>query len=118
MVSRESLVHEEPYDEDYFDDPNLEDDVIRIGEYCQAHNYSYAQALPIEDDSPYPEVRCAVSNVDDPDMPVNTLRAWTMGILCAIIFPGLNVFMHFRWPSVGIGPVSIRYRPVPLRDLN
>ena len=42
MVSRESLVHEEPYDEDYFDDPNLEDDVIRIGEYCQAHNYTYA----------------------------------------------------------------------------
>lgn len=23
---------EDPYDEDYFDDPNLEDDVIRIGE--------------------------------------------------------------------------------------
>ncbi|KAE9392630.1 small oligopeptide transporter, partial [Gymnopus androsaceus JB14] len=29
-----------------------------------------------EDDSPYPEVRSAVSNVDDPSMPVGTLRAW------------------------------------------
>lgn len=63
----------------------------------------------LEDDSPYPEVRCAVSNIDDPDMPVNTLRAWCLGIICAIIFPGLNVFMHFRWPSVGIGPVSALY---------
>lgn len=42
---------EDPYDE-FFDDPNLEDD-----------------AGQIEDDSPYPEVRCAVSNVDDPEMP-------------------------------------------------
>lgn len=39
-------------DDGYFDDPNLDDD-----------------AGQIEDDSPYPEVRSAVSNVDDPEMP-------------------------------------------------
>lgn len=27
-------------------------------------------------DSIYPEVRAAVANIDDPDMPVNTFRAW------------------------------------------
>lgn len=44
---------DEPYVDDLYDDPNLgEDDAGRI-----------------EDDSPYPEVRCAVSNVDDSDMP-------------------------------------------------
>ncbi|EJD07359.1 OPT oligopeptide transporter, partial [Fomitiporia mediterranea MF3/22] len=68
-----------------FDDPNLEDDVGQI-----------------EDDSPYPEVRCAVSNVDDPEMPASTLRAWTMGIFCAILFPGVNQFMQLRWPTVAL----------------
>ncbi|KAL5513009.1 hypothetical protein ACEPAH_3407 [Sanghuangporus vaninii] len=70
---------------EYFDDPNLEDD-----------------AGQIEDDSPYPEVRCAVSNVDDPEMPASTLRAWVMGIFCAVLFPGVNQFMQFRWPTVAL----------------
>jgi hypothetical protein len=60
-----------------------------------------------EDESPYPEVRAAgpfrlpvssvaarltrtVSNTDDMDMPVNTIRAFTIGILWAVIIPGLN----------------------------
>lgn len=30
--------------------------------------------LSTEDDSPYPEVRSAVANADDPDMPAGTLR--------------------------------------------
>ncbi|KAH8116232.1 OPT oligopeptide transporter protein-domain-containing protein, partial [Phellopilus nigrolimitatus] len=69
-----------------FDDPNLDEDAGRM-----------------EDDSPYPEVRCAVSNVDDPEMPASTVRAWFMGIMCAVIFPGLNQFMYFRWPTTAVG---------------
>jgi hypothetical protein len=34
----------------------------------------------LEDDSPYPEVRSAVANTDDPDMPCNTFRAWVLGL--------------------------------------
>ncbi len=34
-----------------------------------------------EEDSPYPEVRASVSNVDDPDMPALTLRMWFVGLL-------------------------------------
>ncbi|PAV19982.1 OPT oligopeptide transporter [Pyrrhoderma noxium] len=82
-MSNESF-YEDPYDD--FNDPNLEEDAGRI-----------------EDDSPYPEVRCAVSNIDDPEMPASTFRAWFMGIICAIIFPGLNQFMFFRWPTVAVG---------------
>jgi hypothetical protein len=38
-----------------------------------------------EEDSPYPEVRASVSNIDDPDMPVLTIRMWVVGlVLCAI----------------------------------
>lgn len=40
-----------------------------------------------EDDSPYPEVRSAVANTDDPDIPVSTIRAWVIGIIFAIIIP-------------------------------
>lgn len=59
-----------------------------------------------EDDSPYPEVRSAVANTDDPDMPVNTFRAWFIGIIWAILIPGLNQFFFFRYPSVSVGGVS------------
>ncbi|GJJ11907.1 hypothetical protein Clacol_006145 [Clathrus columnatus] len=56
--------------EAFFDDPNLD----------RSH-------LDLEDDSPYPEVRSAVANTDDPSMPCGTLRAWFIGFLCAIIIP-------------------------------
>ncbi len=37
-----------------------------------------------EEDSPYPEVRASVSNIDDPDMPALTARMWVIGIfLCS-----------------------------------
>ena len=58
--------------------------------------------LCAEDDSPYPEVRSAVANTDDPDMPVGTLRAWTIGLLWSIILPGLNQFFFFRYPSITV----------------
>ncbi|KAE9383193.1 OPT oligopeptide transporter [Gymnopus androsaceus JB14] len=48
----------------FFDDPNFCKDAIKG---------------VLEDDSPYPEVRSAVSNVDDPSMPVGMLRAWVIG---------------------------------------
>ena len=60
-----------------------------------------------EDDSPYPEVRSAVANYDDPSMPVTTLRAWTLGILWAIILPGINEFYYFRYPSIMVTGVRI-----------
>ncbi|KAF9020557.1 small oligopeptide transporter, partial [Hymenopellis radicata] len=55
-----------------------------------------------EEDSPYPEVRSAVANYDDPDMPASTLRAWVLGIFWAIVLPGMNQFFFFRYPSVSI----------------
>ncbi|KDQ12567.1 hypothetical protein BOTBODRAFT_412338 [Botryobasidium botryosum FD-172 SS1] len=62
-----------------FDDPNV--DIGAIGDL---------------DDSPYPEVRSAVSNTDDPDMPVNTIRAWAIGIVLLVLVTGLNQFLSFR----------------------
>lgn len=62
-----------------------------------------------EEDSPYPEVRSAVANFDDPSMPASTLRAWVLGIFWAILIPGMNQFFYLRYPSVVIGSVSPLY---------
>lgn len=72
----------------YFDDPNLDREHFLEG--------------VLEDDSPYPEVRSAVANTDDPDIPVSTLRAYVMGFFWAILISGLNQFFYFRYPSVTI----------------
>jgi len=45
-------------------------------------------------------------------MPASTIRAWTLGIICAIIFPGLNQFMFFRWPSTSVGQVCDLHSPM------
>ncbi|PPQ69348.1 hypothetical protein CVT24_001643 [Panaeolus cyanescens] len=64
---------------------------------------NYDSDSVLEDDSPYPEVRSAVANFDDPLMPAATIRAWVLGIIWAIVLPGMNQFFYFRYPSVSIG---------------
>ena len=65
--------------------------------------------IPSEDDSPYPEVRSAVANFDDPEMPASTIRAWIFGITWAILLSGINQFFFFRYPSVVVGNVRTKY---------
>lgn len=83
-----------------FDDPNFDRD-----------------AVVLEDDSPYPEVRSAVANTDDPSMPSSTLRSWTIGIIFAIIMAGLNQFFFFRYPSVTIGNLVAQLLSFPFGRL-
>ncbi|KAI9462115.1 OPT oligopeptide transporter [Boletus coccyginus] len=71
-----------------FDDPNID--------------HENAVAGVLEDDSPYPEVRSAVANTDDPSIPASSLRAWVMGLALAVLLSGLNQFFFFRYPSVGV----------------
>ncbi|KAF8257361.1 OPT oligopeptide transporter protein-domain-containing protein [Lactarius quietus] len=80
-------------------------------------------AIIMEDESPYPEVRSAVSNTDDPMMPVSTLCAWVLGIIWTAFIPGINQFFYFRYPymviegfiplfvSFPIGKLWARYVP-------
>lgn len=58
-----------------------------------------------EDDSPYPEVRAAVANYDDPEMPVSTFRAWTLGVIWSVLLPAVNQFFYFRYPSITVTSV-------------
>jgi len=48
-----------------FDDPNLQE-AVTVKDV-------------LDDDSPYPKVRSAVANTDDPSIPVSTLRSWVLG---------------------------------------
>ncbi|KAH9994472.1 OPT oligopeptide transporter [Russula vinacea] len=81
-------------------DPNLDSSSETTGEW--------------EDESPYPEVRSAVSNTDDMEMPADTLRSWTIGLFWAIFIPGLNQFFHFRYPSITIGSLVAQLLSFPL----
>jgi len=83
-----------------FDDPNIDKDAALQG--------------ILEDDSPYPEVRSAVANTDDPDIPVSTIRSWVLGILWAILVPGLNQFFFFRYPSVTVTGIVAQLLSFPL----
>ncbi|KAF8836868.1 small oligopeptide transporter [Paxillus ammoniavirescens] len=86
-----------------FDDPNIDRDGAITG--------------VLEDDSPYPEVRSAVANTDDPDIPVSSLRGWVMGIAWAIIIAGLNQFFYFRYPSVTISAIVAQLLSFPVGRL-
>jgi OPT family small oligopeptide transporter len=80
-----------------FDDPNFD-----------------PTAVALEDESPYPEVRSAVANTDDPTMPSSTFRAWVMGLMWAILIPGVNQFFFFRYPSVTITQIVPQLLSFPI----
>ncbi|KAH9059645.1 small oligopeptide transporter [Lactarius vividus] len=71
-------------------------------------------AVALEDESPYPEVRSAVANTDDPTMPSSTFRAWVIGIMWAILIPGVNQFFFFRYPSVTITQIVPQLLSFPI----
>ncbi|KAF8523285.1 oligopeptide transporter [Hysterangium stoloniferum] len=106
--------HDEKFD---LDDRKLTLDDARIAEVAGAFFDDLnidLDHLELEDDSPYPEVRSAVANTDDPDMPVNTIRAWLIGTIWAIIIPGLNQFFFFRYPSVVVGNLVAQLLSFPI----
>jgi OPT family oligopeptide transporter len=48
------------------------------------------------------------------EMPVDTFRAWMIGLLWAVLIPGLNQFLHFRYPSITIGSLVAQLLSFPL----
>lgn len=91
------------YDIVVFDDPNLDPDAEYVGKHLLYwFLYVLDADITTEDDSPYPEVRSAVANTDDPYMPCSTFRSWTLGLVWAVVIPGVNQFFFFRFPAVEI----------------
>ncbi|WFD33181.1 hypothetical protein MSPP1_004239 [Malassezia sp. CBS 17886] len=91
--------------EDRLEDPNLDTHVVdKAEEALESGDVKQEITLGhlIEEDSPYMEVRAAVSNVDDVAMPVNTFRAWFLGLITTVVVPGVNQLLALRFPSTTI----------------
>ncbi|QRW05770.1 OPT oligopeptide transporter protein [Ceratobasidium sp. AG-Ba] len=73
--------------------------------------------IDFEDDSPYPEVRAAVANTDDPTMPTNTFRMWFLGLIFTVLIAGLNQFFSMRYPSVQITALVAQLVALPAGKL-
>ncbi|KAH9986091.1 OPT oligopeptide transporter [Russula compacta] len=65
-------------------------------------------------DSPYPEVRAAVANTDDPTMPVNTFRVWFLGVVFALVIPAFNSIITLRYPYILISLLFVQLITLPL----
>jgi hypothetical protein len=70
--------------------------------------------VPEEEDSPFPEVRASVSNIDDPEMPCLTFRSWTIGLVLTSFCAGLNLFFQLRYPSPYLTPILIQIIAYPI----
>ncbi|KAJ5193556.1 hypothetical protein N7449_009698 [Penicillium cf. viridicatum] len=85
-------------------DPNMPEDVVE--ELDEALNTSdkHTQeviAQELLENSPYPEVRSAVPNIDEGGS-VNTIRAWVIGLIFATIGSSLNMLFSMRQPYIVI----------------
>ncbi|CAN6675128.1 oligopeptide transporter 2 [Trichomonascus vanleenenianus] len=99
------------------DDPNFPSDtmakikVILEGEKTfnlayPEEDYSFelrSEAAIIHYHSPYPEVRAVSDPHDDPDIPVETPRAYFLGIMWMAAATVINTFFSPRQPAITIG---------------
>ncbi|XDG10259.1 hypothetical protein ABKA04_009874 [Annulohypoxylon sp. FPYF3050] len=66
------------------------------------------------DTSPFPAVRAVVPETDDPAIPVNTFRAWLLGIIFVFLGAGVNQFFSLRYPGVHIVSLVAELLAFPL----
>lgn len=85
-------------------DPNLPDDVVEeLDEALHTENKKTQVEIAHDllDNSPYPEVRAAVPNVDEGGHS-NTIRAWVIGMVFTTIGSALNMLFSMRQPYIVI----------------
>lgn len=70
-----------------------------------------------DEDSPYPEVRASVSNVDDLEMPANTFRMWVIAIFMVTLGAAINQILALRYPAPTLTPLIIQVISYPLGKL-
>ncbi len=98
-------------------DPNLPiDELNDVDAALNSGNVEKGLAVEqviIEDNSPYPEVRASVRNYDV-DMPANTIRAWTIGLILCTVGSGVNMLFSLRNPSVTVTTYVIQLVAYPI----
>jgi len=94
-------------------------DIHREGEsdenkYGEVSGKLKAYYYTFEFNSPYAEVRASVPNTDDPSLPVETFRAWFLGIFFGSVFGAANQVQNLSGPvnfkTVFLTSVSFHFR--------
>ncbi|KOS18311.1 Sexual differentiation process protein isp4 [Escovopsis weberi] len=98
-------------------DPFLDQDNIdNIDNALSSGNAEKAAAVDetlIQEDSPYAEVRQSVPPTDS-DLPVNTLRAWTIGALMCTIVAACNILLSLRRAPISITSTVVQLIAYPI----
>ncbi|CAK7271076.1 hypothetical protein SEPCBS119000_004415 [Sporothrix epigloea] len=98
-------------------DPNLPiDDLNEVDNAIETGNVEkgiLVEQTIMEDNSPYPEVRASVRNYDV-DLPANTIRAWTIGLILCTVGSGVNMLFSMRNPSVSVTTYVIQLIAYPI----
>jgi OPT family small oligopeptide transporter len=83
-------------------DPNLANDPDQL--YGGGDSTQIYREEEEDENSPYEDVRVAVPNHDE-DLPANTIRAWTLGILLSILGAAINTLFSLRQPAISVGVI-------------
>ena len=67
-----------------------------------------------DDVSPIEEVRLAVSNDDDPTLPVWTFRTWLLGLIAVVLLSFINTFFAYRSEPLVITMISVQVATLPV----
>jgi OPT family small oligopeptide transporter len=98
-------------------DPFLDIDKLdNIDEALASGNAEKEAAIDeslIQEDSPYPEVRASVPPTDQ-EMPVDTLRAWTIGALMCTIVAACNILLTLRRAPITITSTVVQLVSYPI----
>ncbi|KAK3822617.1 MAG: OPT family small oligopeptide transporter [Benniella sp.] len=70
--------------------------------------------LEEEDNSPVEKVRVTVPNKDDPSMPCNTFRMWSLGLLFTAAVSFVNQFFYLRQTQISIGYSVVALISLPI----
>lgn len=85
-------------------DPNLPDEVVEEVEVALHSSNKEIQvgiAEELIENSPYPEVRAAVPNIDEGGHS-NTIRSWVIGMIFTTLGSGINMLFSMRQPLISI----------------
>lgn len=90
-------------------------DIEKIEEELEHDDWSYHEGNVEElANSPYPEVRSAVTLDIDLNVKLNHWRTWTLTLIFVIVFSGVNQFFSLRYPSLSIGFIVAQVVSFPI----
>ncbi|KAK9236835.1 OPT oligopeptide transporter protein-domain-containing protein [Lipomyces kononenkoae] len=111
------------------DDPNFPTETLRDIQLMLKGKEAYGtdhetyiidvllEATLIKYHSPYPEVRAICDPTDDPTLPVETIRAYFLGIIWVAIGSFINELFTFRQPSLKLRSTSLQLLLYPCGKL-